>query len=976
MKLFGKAVLSVAAMFMAFAASAQYYVTGSAKAGIKWREMEGQYYKLIYPEEIDSLAQRYMWLLESGKERVGYGVRDEKGHRERFKMNVILHPYTTRSNGTVVWAPKRMELYTRPMADAIYPEPWERQLALHESRHVMQIAPFTNRIFRPLSYIFGEQITGLGLGVYMRRWYLEGDAVVAETELSESGRGRNASFMEYYRAAAISGDTRSFERWYFGSNKYFTPDLYPFGYMIVSYGRISSGDYNLSGNIINGITGEFYNPNVVNGKFREYTGFSRRKLFREAFRYYSDYWKGEWRSRGEYTGYTPLSAGRTGGYYTEYRSPLVIGRDSLISIKYSNENPAVLVLIAGGKEKILHSFSSASSKLSKNGNDIIWTESVPDIRWEIGSVERLMAYDMESGRIRGLSGRESYYNPAVNSTGDSVAVVEYPVEGGSGLVFLDGRSYERIASVKAPENGQITETAYSGGKWYASVITDGGIGIFRYCDGSWERVIAEQKSSIKSLRGFADRLFFVSDIDGVNNIYMYDIAEGDLARVTNSEFGAGDPFVYDGEIYYSSLNTEGRFLVKSLLKKENNGLSVRLEDSTITSNYVYEPAQILAEQAESALQSLGKNDTAYKGGASFAGYGSKRYRKGTHLFNIHSWMPFYFNVNKLKNSDFDNSYEILSLGAVLYSQNLLGTAVSMLGYSYRNGHHAAHASFEYSGWYPVFRVNVDYNEDNKYRWKLVMGHDGYAVMSEKSDKSLLDITATVYLPLKFDGRGWSRRFTPQVHYQYRNDEFYSLSKNRYINRQQLVYGLQYYQVRDTPAGAVFPKWGFGLSAMGISPLSGSGEFGSVASFNGYVYLPGLFSCHGIKLGAGYQRQNVDGRLFYSDNLLSMPRGYTADFYSTNYYAFTVDYAIPFNLRGLDLSWLAYIKQIKVIPFADFGITYSKESGYGHHNAAGCDLVFNTNLFRLGSAVDIGVRYARRLNPAGNYFGMLFNVAIF
>ena len=66
----------------------------------------------------------------------------------------------------------------------------------------------------------------------------------------------------------------------------------------------------------------------------------------------------------------------------------------------------------------------------------------------------------------------------------------------------------------------------------------------------------------------------------------------------------------------------------------------------------------------------------------------------------------------------------------------------------------------------------------------------------------------------------------------------------------------------------------------------------------------------------------------------------------------------------------------MIFFADFGITYSKESGYGHHNAAGCDLVFNTNLFRLGSAVDIGVRYARRLNPAGNYFGMLFNVAIF
>ena len=170
-----------AAAFLAAAVSAraQYYMTGSAKAGIKWREMEGRHYRLIYPEEIDSLAQRYMWLLENTRGQVMYGLRDEGRRRGSFRMNVVLHPYTTRSNGTVAWAPKRMELYTRPMADALYSEPWERQLALHEARHVGQMAPFTKGVFRPLSYIFGEQITGLGVGVYMRRWFLEGDAVVA-----------------------------------------------------------------------------------------------------------------------------------------------------------------------------------------------------------------------------------------------------------------------------------------------------------------------------------------------------------------------------------------------------------------------------------------------------------------------------------------------------------------------------------------------------------------------------------------------------------------------------------------------------------------------------------------------------------------------------------------------------------------------------------------------------------------------------
>lgn len=967
-----------AAAFLAAAVSAraQYYMTGSAKAGIKWREMEGRHYRLIYPEEIDSLAQRYMWLLENTRGQVMYGLRDEGRRRGSFRMNVVLHPYTTRSNGTVAWAPKRMELYTRPMADALYPEPWERQLVLHEARHVGQMAPFTKGVFRPLSYIFGEQITGLGVGVYMRRWFLEGDAVVAETELSGSGRGRSASFLEYHRAAAISGDIRSFEHWYFGSNRYYTPDIYPFGYMIVSAGRILSGDYNFSGKLLNGISSEFYNPDVVNRNFRKLTGYSRRHLFYKGFEYYTDYWKKEWRSRGKFSEHL-LLAGSGNRYYTEYRSPLAVGKDSVVCVRYSYDKPCALVLVTGpGDQRVLHAFSSSASSLAINGDDLLWTETVPDSRWELGSVQRLMAYGLKSGKIRALSGKESYYNPATAPQTDTVAVVEYPEEGGSNLVFLNGKDYGKCGFAEAPEHGQITAAAYAAGKWYATVITEDGVGIFSLHDGKWTREIAEQQASLSDLRSYGDNLVFVSDIDGVNNIYLYNVKSRCLDRVTNSEFGAADPYVYDGEAYYSSLGLDGRALVKSpLLNNKDNGLTVTFSNDSIRSDYKYEPAEILAEQAKKAFKTDNiSSQPDYNG--SFARYESKRYRKGTHLFNFHSWMPFYMNVDKIRNSNFDHNYEILSLGATLYSQNLLGTSRAMLGYSYRNGHHAAHASFEYSGWYPVFRVSLDYNEENRYRYTLRQTHGGYSINAEKTDKSLADLTLTAYLPLLFNSRGWYRGMTPQIHYQYSNDDFFSLSRQKYINRRQLVYGVNYYQMRETAAGAVFPRWGFGLTAMGLSPLSGNSDFSSVGEVYGYLYLPGIMACHGIKLGAGYQFHNVKGRVFYSDNLLEMPRGYTSDFYGENYCLFTADYAVPFNLRGLSLGWLAYIRQIRLIPFADIGLVKSSGTSYVCHSSAGCDLVFNTNLFRLGSAVDIGVRYARRFNSGGNYFGMLFNVAIF
>ena len=105
----------------------------------------------------------------------------------------------------------------------------------------------------------------------------------------------------------------------------------------------------------------------------------------------------------------------------------------------------------------------------------------------------------------------------------------------------------------------------SAGKWYATVITEDGVGVFGLHDGKWTREIAEQQASLSDLRSYGDNLVFVSDIDGVNNIYLYNVKSRCLDRITNSEFGAADPYVYDGETYYSSLGLDGWALVKSPL---------------------------------------------------------------------------------------------------------------------------------------------------------------------------------------------------------------------------------------------------------------------------------------------------------------------------------------------------------------------------------------------------------------------------
>ena len=63
---------------------------------------------------------------------------------------------------------------------------------------------------------------------------MEGDAVAAETALTSSGRGRSADFLEYFRVCFENGDLRDFDRWRFGSQKYYAPDYYKIGYLTVA----------------------------------------------------------------------------------------------------------------------------------------------------------------------------------------------------------------------------------------------------------------------------------------------------------------------------------------------------------------------------------------------------------------------------------------------------------------------------------------------------------------------------------------------------------------------------------------------------------------------------------------------------------------------------------------------------------------------------------------------------------------------
>ncbi|MEG0517275.1 MAG: hypothetical protein RR555_00200 [Bacteroidales bacterium] len=953
---------------------AQYYLTGEDPARVKWNKIRGANYTMIYPQEIDSLARKYLWLLEENRRRVLAGLNINPK-----SIPVILHPYTVRSNGMVVWAPKRMELYTQPDAGA-YPQMWSKQLVLHELRHVGQVSHFTKGIYKVGYALLGEQITGLGVGVYPSTWMMEGDAVVAETELSNTGRGREVSFLDYYRASFLEGDYRNWDRWRYGSYKYYTPDIYAFGYLINSTIRYKTGKYGYAGQVLDYYVKRFYNPNVTSANYRKNTGAKRPAFLNMGIRFLDSMWRAELIQRGELTSSKHLTS-KVSKYNTDYNEAVALSEDRVIYVKSSYDKPASLVMlnVKTGSEKRLRSFSgsAAGGQLSPHGNKIYFTETVSSPRWKNESFNRLFAYDLTTNKIKKLSRRTSYNNPFFSSTGDSLAVVEYKVGGTSNIAVLNASTGEKQYSIAPPLNGQITEGAWIGDTIYAFAITSRGLGFFRINahGGEWEKIIQEQNMKFSGVHVEGDTIYFSSGIDGVANIYMYNTGNGDFKRLTNNRLGAYSPSIAGRKLFFSEIGRGGFSPAVTDMPCADiaAGYKVELKEGQLKSDSRFVVAEELSRQAHEALQQKGISYHSTEAAPVGDSLKAKRYNKFAHLFRFHSWLPVYLNVDKILTDSYDKIYENVAVGASLFSQNSLGTAVTMLGYSYKKGLHAGHANFTYMGLYPVFDLSVDVNADDRYQLKMVQQGKDRVLQRSFCKSALFETRLRAYIPFNFSSHGWVRGLTPQMQWDFSNNEVYSYQAGKFQYRHQVVGGLQYYQMRPVAVGAVFPEWGFSAVVKGAFEPGGGENFGKVGSVYAYGYVPGIWDRQGIRLSVSYQKQFINGKLFYLDNLVDMPRGYDDDVYGTNYFKATIDYAIPVWTGDKSLGWLAYLKRLQVVPYADFA-TVDKKNLYTY----GADVMLEGYFFHIGAPVGIGVRYGRLGGFQGskNVFNLLFTVSIY
>lgn len=992
----GKGILRILVVTMLVLVSsvygrAQFATLGSDPARAKWRQIQSENYTVIYPQEIDSLARRYLYLLETWRPKVMEPLQISPK-----RIPVVLHPYSTLSNGMVAWAPKRMDLYTTPDAYDGYPDLWDENLVIHESRHVGQCEHFTRGLWKGLYYLLGEQSTGLALAIYQDKLSMEGDAVIAETELTKVGRGRRADFVQYQRAALLNGDFRTVQQLIFGSHRNYTPNHYVIGYLMQANMRMASGDYFFPGYYGSQMVRYWYNPWILQNVYKTRTGASSYSYYKSLQPALAQYWHDDLLRRGRLSS-PELIPNRNTDLYTDFRHPVPYHNPRTGALEVyarmsgMEYNERLVLVDTAGHRRFMRNFNSVASKftLSSDGK-IYWTETIKRQPYGLEDYSVLRSYDLNTHRSRSYRTRTRYYNPAPSPGGDTIALVQYPVSGSSFLVLADAGSGREFFRVEAPGRGQIKELAYVGEDIYASIVVDKGLGIYRYAQGQWSEVVPQQFKTVKGLKSMGRFLYFTSDLDDLQNIYAFNVDAGLLYRLTNSEFGASDAQYdpVDGMMYYAAFSHDGYRIAREKLEEmEWREMSF---DEPVENAWAAELSR--QAQTESALPSGG--DMSLPSGVMGSGkdslpwsfdeklYPSKRYSKLSHLFRFHSWAPVYYNVDRIMSMSFENLYQVAGLGLTAYSQNSLGNAITMLAYSYYGGYHAGHVKFEYTGLGPVIELSANVNERGTYRNTLKKGGLVLRPYLERVvDKGIVNFNSRVllYYPLNLYSGGWQRGFVPQLSWDYNNDLYYSYEKDRYVNMHMLTYAMRYYQMLPISESAIFPRYGFSFTAMGAS-VPGSGEnFGHLYNLSAYFYLPGFTRSQGVKLSVAWQHQLNEGKTYYLGTSTSMPRGYLEQSPTEKYFKVTADYALPIYLGDVSIPKFMYFRRLQLIPFADFAMDYNPSSDWKKFYSVGLDVLLDFNFINFISPVSLGFRYSRT-GPqlpgiSRDQFQMLFNIAL-
>jgi hypothetical protein len=945
-----------------FLLKAQYFQTGQDPASIRWQQINTENFQLIYPEYFEYQAQKLAHVLEKVYH---YGSSSLNYHPK--KISVILHTQTVKSNGLVAWAPKRSEFYTTPH-QAIYPQDWLEQLALHEFRHVVQIDKMNSEIPKLIKLILGEQGTALIFGAYLPWWFIEGDAVVTETALSNYGRGRLPSFLMEHHAQLVEKGKFSYDKAYNRSFKDHVPGHYQLGYFLVGEARARYGS-GIWDSVITRVGKKPFSLTPFNTALKRTTGFNKVGLYHSIFDSLQTVWR---ENDKKYQSIAFQIKSTQNKRYTNYTHNHLLNDSTLVSYKTSfNEIPSFVSINKSGKEsKLFFPGTIFDESINYRGEWIVWSEHIPDARWSHSGKSLIRIRDISLRKLIEIKPEYKCFSPSISPDKTQVAVVE---------TDFSNNFYLSVYSVP---DGQLLKRVQTGDNYYLFtpewldennlaliVLTTKGkrLSKVNLVTGETEVLLDREAGDIKHLKFAANQLYFISSYSGKDGLYVFNFESGEVRLVYEPRFGAGYPAISDdGKKIVLSDYTSGGF---RLIQVRGNSEDLPSIGEVQQADYLL--AEILSAQ-EPGVPDFTSLDSAH--------YQSKKFSKPANLFNFHSWAPLSVDVG---------SYGF-SPGVSLMSQNKLGTAETILGYEwdYTEKTGKYYASYIYKGWYPVFSFDVSTGERAS-EYLLIQQTKNQLGQIIRQDTTIERYTwnqtnaeMDVRIPFVLTKGAFYRLLQPEIRYAFTNFNQAPSNPEQLFdgNFQSVSYRMYYHQLLNQSFQDVYPNLGIVIDGNYQHSPWGNIDLGSLAFLQSNIYLPGLMANHGIKIYSGIQEKKLSGKFGFTD-VIRYPRGW-GKLNTAQMYSLAVDYKFPLFYPDWSLGGLLYLQRVSASLFCDFaGLKvhqFDKEGNVVNTypkniSSTGIELWGDMNFLRFYAPVTVGLRTSYLPETKNVYYNFLFSI---
>ena len=593
-----------------------------------FRTIETEHFRIHYHQGLEQIGRRASVTAEEVHRKLSPLLQWEPEE----KTNIVIADNSDFANGMTTVVPYNV-IYlqttppplTSPLGEY---DNWLRMLIVHEYAHVLTSDPVRG-YRKAMRMIFGKIVPMGDLvdfmafaiwgpsNMLMPRWWHEGMATWAETELSSAGRGRNSYFQMIYRTAVAENSLLSIDKingdipyWPEGNSPYI------FGSKLIQHIAQTYGA-DLPGSISKQQSGRV--PYLINGTVEDQLGGKT----------YSDLYGDMLASLSRFQldkiailkSEAFTSTKRLGKPGVSESNPRFSPDGKMLAFNRNDRHshPSIVIQDSNGAEiaNFWRKSSDGVISWSPDNRSIYFCQA--ESSYDTNFYQDIYRYDLKRSSLKRLTYGIRAFAPDVSPDGGTLVVV-INSRGSQNLALLDIQALVDKDDAKPKFITDYKEYSVSAPRWapdgksivFAMKDSDGNASLnLLKLDTSEVRELYSSAQTVDSPVWSPDgsTLFFTSDENGVFNIHSYNLSSREDAQVTNLLSGAFTPDIRstDGAMAISEY-TSNDFVISRIAKEDLRTLE---EPAPTISSIVYPVKSSLLETSGTSSPVSAETEAPY-----------------------------------------------------------------------------------------------------------------------------------------------------------------------------------------------------------------------------------------------------------------------------------------------------------------------------------------------------------------------------